>query len=92
MYRKLLLIKIKRVKTRIYAAFFFLAQSIFFNLLKAHRKPLWLQMPCPHHRISFSLLILVEHKSQDTYSLSYGNIIPDTIQCAQADFLASYIT
>lgn len=28
---------------------------------------------------TFPLLILTEHMSQDTYSLSYGNVIPDTM-------------
>lgn len=46
-----------------------------------------------HHRgstyhIPLSLLIIIEHMSQDTYSLSYGNFIPDTMfSCRPLGFL-----
>lgn len=43
---------------------------------KAWKKPLWSHIPWPHHLISLSSSIHIEHMSQDTYSLSYGNFTP----------------
>ncbi len=49
------------------------------SLEHCQKIPLWFHIPWLHRHIFLSLLILTEHMSQDTYSLSYGNFIPDTM-------------
>lgn len=40
---------------------------------------LCLHIPWLHHRVSLGLLIIFEQMSQDTYGVSYGNFIPESV-------------